>query len=52
MNVFALGNNEPLPEHLPEQLKSILRDGRARAGYCDHGRQIDDCKDCLDGLSG
>ena len=43
---LVIGNSEPLPEGLPDELAELLRAGRAAQGWCDHGRRIDTCPDC------
>jgi hypothetical protein len=40
---LAVGNSEPIPEHLPEKLKEVIREGRREAGWCDHGNKPGDC---------
>lgn len=38
--MFAIGNNEPLPFNLPDELKAELRKSRLAAGYDDNGNKI------------
>lgn len=40
---LAIGHNEPIPDGLPEELLVVIRDGRTRAGWCDHGKRFGDC---------
>ncbi len=40
---IAIGNNEPIPDNLPEELKNIIRQGRREAGWCDHGNKLNEC---------
>lgn len=44
--MLAIGNTEPIPADLPAALTTVVRQGRARAGYCDHGRRLADCDVC------
>lgn len=37
---LAIGNNEPIPENLPEELKAELRKSRNEAGFDDDGNKI------------
>lgn len=44
--MLAVGNSEPLPDHLPEELRAILRTSRRQAGWCDHGHRTEVCEAC------
>lgn len=41
--VFALGNSEPMPADMPEELRRIIRPSRTALGYCDHGNRLGHC---------
>jgi hypothetical protein len=40
---LAIGNSEPLPEDLPEELREFIRQGRLAAGWCEHGNKLGVC---------
>ncbi len=42
---FALGNNEPIPDGLPDEVVAFLREARRAAGWCDHGERLEICPD-------
>jgi len=46
---FALGNTEPIPDNLPEELKTLLSAGRREAGYDDNGNKTPDSVDVAHG---
>jgi hypothetical protein len=39
---LAVGNSEPIPEGLPEQIKDILRKHRRAMGWNDDGSKMED----------
>lgn len=39
----AIGNSEPIPTGLPDELLDVLRAGRTKAGWCDHGSLFGSC---------
>lgn len=43
--ILALGNDDPLPDDLPEELKEFFRELRASMGWCDHGKQFGQCEE-------
>jgi len=43
---MAIGNDEPLPPGLPEELTTFLRRQRAGHGWCDHGLRLSACWTC------
>jgi hypothetical protein len=40
---LAIGNSEPIPDGLPDELLAIIREGRYKAGWCDHGNKLGEC---------
>jgi len=39
-NFIAIGNNEPTPDSLPDEIKKIINDGKKRAGFNPDGTPI------------
>ena len=44
-NFLAVGNNEPTPDNLPDEIKKIINDGKKKAGFNPDGTPISDPTD-------
>lgn len=40
---LAVGNNEPIPEGLPDGIVALLSESRRAQGWCDHGLRLNIC---------
>lgn len=40
---IAIGNSEPIPDGLPDEVLEFVREKRTQAGWCDHGERFGEC---------